>query len=226
MDVAIGALLLRADQSLWDSTTAEVRDQIASISPTPGGGSASIITATLGAALLQKGTAISLKRSASDHTRHQNLLDLGVKIASVIDTLTRLADADSRAFQGYLKSRALPHTTETEKLARKASIQENLAHATQIPLQSAGEMVLALDLAETALKLADGQVLTDIFAGALLLNASITSVLLNVDINLHDISDDEQHKAMKQKRINLEHTATLRAESVKQEFETRTVALR
>ena len=210
--------------SLWNLTATEVRDQVASISPAPGGGSVSIITASFGVALLQKGTNISLKRPAGDLARQQTLLDLQVKISSSMESLSRLADADSSAFQSYVNACSLPHATETEKAARKASMDESLLCATQIPLESAAEMVRGLELAETAVKVADAYVLSDIFAGALLLHASIRSVLLNVDANLPGIPDVGVGEILKQQRAGLERASTLRAEAVAEEFQTRVLA--
>ena len=68
-------------------------------------------------------------------------------------------------------------------------MNEALLRATQIPIESAAEMARGLNLAETAMALADAHVLTDIFAGALLLHASIKAVLLNLDANLPGIED-------------------------------------
>jgi formiminotetrahydrofolate cyclodeaminase len=210
--------------SLWNLTATEVRDQVASISPTPGGGSVSIMTATFGVALVQKGTNISLKRPAGDLARQQSLLDLQVTISSSMESLSRFADADSSAFQSYVKACSLPRVTETEKAARKASMDESLLCATQIPLESAAEMVRGLELAETAVKVADAYVLSDIFAGALLLHASIRSVLLNVDANLPGIPDVGVGEILKQQRAGLERASTLRAEAVAEEFQTRVLA--
>src|SRR5665213_4524674 len=89
------------ETSVWASTTAQVRDQAASIRPTPGGGSISIIAATLGLALLHKGASISLKRSKDDPSRQENLVALCARVSSSIASLSSLADADSRAYQSY-----------------------------------------------------------------------------------------------------------------------------
>src|SRR5271154_7106087 len=97
--------------SLWTLTASQLRDQVASIDPTPGGGSVSIITATLAVASIQKGIAVSLKKSAADPARHQSLLDVSARASALMASLSELADADSRAFQSYLEACALPRTT-------------------------------------------------------------------------------------------------------------------
>src|SRR5271170_5638035 len=98
--------------SLWASTVAQLRNQVASTDPTPGGGSVSIVAATLGIALIHKSIAVSLKRSATDFARHQSLLDLSSSTSALMISLSELADADSRAFQSYLEACSLPRATE------------------------------------------------------------------------------------------------------------------
>ena len=200
--------------SLWNLTATEIKSRVASISPAPGGGSVSVITASLGLALVHKGTSVSLKKSADDDVRHQGLVDLRVKLASMMDLLSTLADEDADAFQSYITACSLPHADGDESAARRISMDEALLRATQIPLESATEMAQGLTLAETALGLAGANVLSDIFAGVLLLQASIKAVLLNVDANLPGIRAAELREAMQQRRIALEDEAALRADAI------------
>lgn len=125
--------------SLWALTAAQLRDRVASIDPTPGGGSVSIVTATLGVASIHKGVVVSLKRCATDFSRRQSLLDLDSGVAELVVSLSELADADSRAFQGYLEACALPQTTEREKAVRRAAREASLVGATQVPLKGSSQ---------------------------------------------------------------------------------------
>ena len=205
-----------ADSSLWELSTAQLRDQVASLKPTPGGGSVSIITATLGLALVHKGINVSLKKSASDPTRHQRLVGLSAKLTSLTHTLSAFADADSAAFASYMQAHSLPHTTDIETAARKAAMQAGLLSSTEIPLESAATMVQALAFAEEVIRLTDRHVISDVFAGAILLHASIKAVLLNVDENLSGIADMEKRELLKARRIELESAAALRMEAIGQ----------
>ena len=181
----------------------------------------SVITASLGLAVLHKGTSVSLKKSADDDVRHQGLVDLRVKLASMMDLLSTLADEDADAFQSYITACSSPHADGDESAARRISMDEALLRATQIPLESATEMAQGLTLAETALGLAGANVLSDVFAGVLLLQASIKAVLLNVDANLPGIRDAELREVMQQKRIALEDAAALRADAIASSYRSR-----
>ncbi|HTF42602.1 MAG TPA: cyclodeaminase/cyclohydrolase family protein [Terriglobales bacterium] len=195
--------------SLWTLTAAQLRDQVASTAPTPGGGSVSIVAATLGVASIQKGVTVSLKNSAGNLPRRQVLLDLSSRASALIASLSELADADSLAFESYLKACALPRTTEDEKAFRRAAKEEELVRATRIPLEAATEMARGLEFAEAATRLVDPHVRSEVLTGGVLLRASIKSVLLSVDANLSGIADIAVRNAFKLERDQLELAAAL-----------------
>jgi methenyltetrahydrofolate cyclohydrolase len=197
--------LSNASISLWTLTAAQLRDRVASIDPTPGDGSVSIVTATLGVASIQKGIAVSLKKSAADFERNQRLLDVSSRASASMVSLSELADADSRAFQCYLEACALPRTTDGERAVRRVAMNVGLVHATQVPLEAAVEMGRGLEVAEAAARLVDVHVRSEVLAGAVLLRASIESVLLSVDANLPGISDAALRDSLKVRRNELEH---------------------
>jgi methenyltetrahydrofolate cyclohydrolase len=190
-------------------TAAELRDQVASTYPTPGGGSVSIIAAALGVASIHKGIVVSLKRAAADSVRNEKLLDIRSGTAALMVSLSELADADSRAFQSYLKACELPRTTEGEKMVRKAAREAGLVRATQVPLEAAAAMGRGLRFAEVSTGLVDPHVRSEVSTGAVLLRASIDSVLLNVEANLSGISDTALRDALKLQRDELERTTAL-----------------
>jgi methenyltetrahydrofolate cyclohydrolase len=205
-----GRILLRlADLSLWNLTTGNLLDQVASVKATPGGGSVSIITAALGLALVHKGISISLKRSASEIVRHQSLVNLSVNLSSSMKTLSLFADADASAFESYSVARALPRTTEIEIADRTKTMQDSLLRATEVPLESAREMTRGLEFAEAALDVADRHVMSDVVAGTLLLHTSIKSVLLNVDANLGNIQDAAQREVLKNRKAEIERASEI-----------------
>jgi methenyltetrahydrofolate cyclohydrolase len=201
--------LNNASSSVWTLTAAQLRDQVASTDPIPGAGSVSIVAATLGVASIQKAVAVSLKRSAADFARHQALLDVSSSAAALMASLSEFADADSLAFQNYLKACTLPRTTEDEKAFRRAAKEDGLVRATRIPLEAATQMARGLKFAEAATRLVDPHVRSEVLAGGVLLGASIKSVLLSVDANLSNISDIATRNALKLRRDELELAAAL-----------------
>jgi methenyltetrahydrofolate cyclohydrolase len=207
--------------SIWALDATQVRDRTASLSPTPGGGSISVFTATLGLALVHKGASISLKRSGEDAPRREALVELCEAISSALVSMSRLADDDSQAFQSYLDARSLPRSTDGEKALRNSAMEVAILHATRIPITSAKEICAALEQAERAVELSDRHLLTDIVGGALLMKAALDAVLLNVDANIPLLSDQEVRLALEQERVELERISSQRGESVAQAYRAR-----
>jgi formiminotetrahydrofolate cyclodeaminase len=207
--------------SIWTLSAAQVRDLTASLSPTPGGGSVSIFTATLGLALVHKGASISLKRVGEDITRREALILLCEEISHALASTSRLADDDSQAFQEYLDARSLPRTTEEEKTFRNATMETAILNATRIPIASAREICAGLERAERAVKLSDLHLLTDIFGGALLMKAAVEAVLLNVVANVSLLSDEGTRAELQAERIEMERSSTALSESIARAYQAR-----
>ncbi len=207
--------------SIWALDATQVRDQAASLSPTPGGGSISVFTATLGLALVHKGASISLKRSGEDATRRDELTELCNTISSALVLMSGFADDDSQAFRSYLEARSLPRATEREKVFRNTAMEAAILQASRVPIASAREICAALEQAERAVNLSEQHLLTDIVAGALLMKAAVDAVLLNVDANVPLLSDEEVRLALQQERAELRAISGERNELIGRAYQAR-----
>ncbi len=207
--------------SIWALNATEVRDLTASLSPTPGGGSISIFTATLGLALVHKGASISLKRAGEDVRRLEALTELCEKIKSTLAIMSGFADDDSQAFQAYLQARAMPRSTDGEKTLRDAAMESAILRATRIPITSAREICSALVQAERAVELSDRHLLTDILGGAVLMKAAVEAVLLTVSANAPLITEDGVRERLLQEKVELERTSVERNESIARAYQGR-----
>ncbi|MDQ2924327.1 MAG: cyclodeaminase/cyclohydrolase family protein [Acidobacteriota bacterium] len=198
-----------------------MRDLTASVKPAPGGGSVSVVSAVFGLALISKSIAISLRHVDTDSPRHKTLLEVDRHIGTSMERLGAFADADANSFQTYLQARAMPHATGDETQARATTMRNALLDAIRTPLEAASEMCECMAFAESAAKLSDDRVLSDVVAGALLLRASISSVLLNVDINLVDLPDTAIREELHSRRMRLEEAPAQHSEAIRQEFHSR-----
>jgi formiminotetrahydrofolate cyclodeaminase len=210
-----------ASESIWTLDASQVRDRTASLSPTPGGGSVSIFTATLGLALVHKGASISLKRVGDDSDRRDALSQLCDRLLSAIASMSGLADDDSQAFQAYIEARSLPRTTEGEKISRNEAMEVAILRATRVPLGAARMIYEALGHAESALKLSEAHLLCDIFAGAILMQAASKAVLLNVGANVSQLANEEKRAVLKAERAEVEKLLVERSESVEGAYQAR-----
>jgi formiminotetrahydrofolate cyclodeaminase len=207
--------------SIWTLNAGQVRDLTASLSPTPGGGSIAAFTATLGLALVQKGVSISLKRVGEDVVRGKSLIELSDSISSGLISISGLADEDSQAFQNYVEARSLPRTTEEEKALRNAAMEATILNATRIPLMSARKTCVGLDLAKAAVKLSDVHLLSDVFGGAILMQAAVKALLLNVIANVSLLSNEGLRADLEMERMELEQLSIECGESVGRAYQAR-----
>lgn len=207
--------------SLWDFSLTKLHERVASLEPTPGGGSVSVLSAGLGLGLVQKGIRVSFKRAPSDSLIHHELRDLEMRAASAFEPLKRYADVDSEAFQRYMKAAALPKATEEEKAIRRRAIEEGLLYASRIPLEAAEQMKRCLGIAEAAIRVSKESVLSDVAGGALMIATALRATLLNVDSNLSGISDSFLKQEVAQKRRQLELETAAQIETVLEHFQQR-----
>lgn len=177
---------MSALESVWTWSVAEFRDHVAGDQPTPGGGAAAMVSASIGMGLVLMALRITARKD-DDGERHAPLLERGERL---MIELGAHADADVEAFRGYMRALQLPKQTDEQKAARRQALEQAARVATEIPLNAARSCLDGLDLARRAVPLAGAHIVSDVAAGAILMHGALTAVLLNVDINLKSIKDE------------------------------------
>ena len=173
-------------------------DELASASPTPGGGSAAALAGAMGAALVSMVCSLTVgrKRFADVEDELQEVLS---EAKALQRQLTDLAEADSQAFEQVMAAYRLPKETEEERTARQAAIQTALRQATRIPMETAAACAAVVRLADRIVPKINPNALSDLGAAALLAEAGLRGAQLNVVINLADIRDSEFAQAQRNK---------------------------
>ena len=155
----------------------------------PGGGSASALIASLGAALgAMVGWMTYGKRrwDAQDTPMRRLIPPLHDAMKRLIPTI----DADTDAFEGYMAAQRLPQDTEERRSARHAAMQEGLKQAVEVPLTV---MRTADGCWEAMVEMADhGNMAarSDLEVGAKALETGIWGAYRNVLINLAEVEDE------------------------------------
>jgi len=167
--------------SFWNSSVDASLSAIASASPTPGGGAASSLSAAIGLALVRMAVAVSMKSSsvADEPTLasiNEALLDIG-------NQLKEAANEDMDAFNKYMVAIKLPKGSSELDEARNKAIDIAVEAAIEAPLRAAELITTALEKSIQALPFIKETILSDLFAGAVLLNAACVAIQLNVDVN-------------------------------------------
>jgi formiminotetrahydrofolate cyclodeaminase len=202
-------------------TTAELKlrefsDQLASAAPTPGGGSASAVAGGLAAALVAMVGRLTLgKLEGEEHAAERGQMEQAVEQADRLRLeLLELADRDAEAFEQVMAAYKLSKSTEEEKEKRRATLQEALKGATEVPFSIAEICGEVLRLAKTMADRGVRSAVSDAGTAASLAAASLHSALLNVDINLKYIKDEKFRRVYHKKREDLAHQAQVRRDAV------------
>ncbi|GLQ55760.1 cyclodeaminase/cyclohydrolase family protein [Devosia nitrariae] len=162
---------------------ADFADEVASSSPTPGGGSVSLVAGVLGAGLVAMAINVSLKGKAG--AAHGAVLgeSLGT-IEALRRKLADLADADIAGFSQFMAAYRLPMQDDVQKSTRDRALAAAAAAACNVPLDAGEVVVQALHLAHDVKPLVSKMIVSDVEAGMQLLRSAGLAVLLNVDANL------------------------------------------
>lgn len=181
--------------------------ELSSEKPTPGGGSIAALAGSVGAALIEMSSRITLKQKDLDQTIVSKM-ELVIKTAGEGKTsLRKLIELDAEAYDKVLESFRLPKNSDAEKEARTESIQNSFKQAAEVPLNVMEETHRVLESAYIAAESGSRNCISDIAVGILMLHSAILGAKMNVEINLKYIKDDEYKIAVKEKITKLHNDA-------------------
>ncbi|MEY2784922.1 MAG: hypothetical protein RL277_1129 [Planctomycetota bacterium] len=162
-------------------------ERIAERTATPGGGSVAAHAGGLGAALC----AMALRFTSGE--RYAAVQTSAARHASELDRLrarlSPLIDADSQAYDRVSAARKLPKNTDDEKAARTQAVQHALKGALEVPLETMGCALQALELMAPLASVINPNLASDCVSGSWCLRTAVESAYLNVRINALDITD-------------------------------------
>ncbi|MCA1813747.1 MAG: cyclodeaminase/cyclohydrolase family protein [Halobacteriales archaeon] len=168
----------------WGSLPFEnVLDHLASPAPAPGGGTASALSGAMSCALSEMVLGLTLGREKFAGVEAE-LAPLVPQVRALRADLLRLADADSAAYEGFVRAMKLPKATQPEQAERKRAIEQAALHAAEVPLRTAQAAVEAARIAERCAKLANPNARSDAVVAALLAWSCFEGARRNVLANL------------------------------------------
>jgi len=164
-------------------------NELASSSPTPGGGSVAALSGALGAALVSMVANLTLGKK-----KYLSVEDDVKKIRSssekLRNELSALIDEDIKVFNDFIAVYKMPKESEIEKKARSEKIQKALIKAAEVPCKVGFKCLEILTLSEEVAKKGNINVVSDAGVAALMAEAALDSAILNVKINLKMIKDE------------------------------------
>ncbi len=163
-------------------------DELASGSPTPGGGSAAAFTAAEAAALVAMVGRVTIgkKNYAAVETQMYEMIE---KAEGLRVELTRAVEEDAAAFEGFMQALHLPKSNEAEAARRNAAMEEATLAAAVVPHRVAGLAMQALRLSQRAVELGNINAVSDAASASYLAVAAVKSAGMNVMINRNSLQE-------------------------------------
>ncbi len=171
-------------------TVRDFSEAVASGEPIPGGGAAAAQAASLGAALGEMIGHLTEGREKYADVQ-QEVEEALAELAPLRTHLRLAAGRDAESFGRVMDARALPQTSEDERVLRAGEIEAALKGAATVPLEIAGVAVQVLELLETLAEIGNQNALSDAATGAQLTYAAVASARYNVLVNTAEIEDEE-----------------------------------
>ncbi len=191
-------------------------DELASPTPTPGGGSAAAYAAAMGASLVAMvaGLTVGKKKYAEVEAEMQAVRVMAEKLRL---ELTQAVEDDAAAFEALMGAFRLPKEAE----ARTAAIHSASLNAAHVPLHVANGAVSVMELAAKCVKDGNINAISDAASGAAMARAALTAAGYNVRINLQSLDDPTGGKKMLEELKSLEKKADKIEKSIQMNMEQR-----
>ncbi|NDW12893.1 methenyltetrahydrofolate cyclohydrolase [Bacteroides sp. 214] len=207
---------------LVDLTVKDFLEKVASNEPIPGGGSVAALHGAIASSLTAMVGGLTIGKKG--YEEHTELMEHIVEQArDFMNALQHEIDRDAEAYDKVFACFKMPKSTDEEKAARSAAIQDATRFAAAVPMVVASNACELMDFIMDVVLLGNRNAITDACVAMISARSAVLSALLNVRINLTSIKDKEYVAFMKEEADRLEEKA-LALESkviqlVKQELE-------
>ncbi len=170
-------------------------DELASGTPTPGGGSASAFTAAQAAALVSMVARLTVGKKKYAAVESQMWEIIETSEALRVD-LTRAVEQDAAAFDAIMAAMRMPKETEEQQAARSDAMEQATRKAMDVPFLVAQKSAQIIDLALQVISNGNLNAISDGGTAAALARAAITGAGLNVRTNSISLSDQSYAEPM------------------------------
>ena len=195
-------------------------ERIAASTPTPGGGTASAICGALSAALSRMVANLAVGKPGYEHMQ-ADLSQVDTRGIELQGRFLALASEDADAYDAVVAAMRLPKANDAERAARREAMQSAYRRAAQVPMETIGAALEALEIAALAAERGNRSAITDAGVAALLAEAAMRGAALNVRVNLAAIADEGWRERTERELGLLLEAGTKRANAIEALVESR-----
>lgn len=179
-----------------EQTLSDFLDVLASKAPTPGGGSVSALSGSIGASLVAMvaNLTIGKKKYADVEDEMKEVLSSAENLRKEMEALI---EEDARSFDSVMAAFKMPKETEEEKKVRKERIEAATKVATETPLKVMRRCLEGMDICSKVALKGNKSSISDAGVAALQFETAASGAMLNVLINLPGIEDESFRKKAK-----------------------------
>ena len=202
-----------SDNMLVDMSVRDFTEETASESMAPGGGSISACMGVMGVALGTMVANLSAHKRGWDD-RWEEFSNWAEKGKYYQESLLKMVDEDTNAFNKLMDAVRLPKKTDEEKTLRKNAMVEATKYAIEVPLRVMKLCYESMEVMKAMAKIGNPNSASDAGVGALAARAGVRGAYLNVKINMGDLDDE----AYKKKIIEEAYSIVQKSEEVEKEI--------
>lgn len=178
-----------SEQAVYSAmVVSDLLDAFASNEPVPGGGSASALAGAIGVSLLIMVAGLPKTKSGTPEEA-ADLAEASARLRPLRDELMALVDEDSEAYTAVVAAMRLAKSTDADKQARRAAIDDAMRAATETPLETMRACQQALRGAVVVAGGCNRNASSDAGVAIELLVAALRGAALNIDVNVKGLSD-------------------------------------
>ena len=167
-----------------------ILEQIASKSPTPGGGTVAALTLAHAHSLAVMVSRLTIGKEKWQEGHEISNLIINSSIENLEKSIS-LAGDDSLAFDKVMESYRMPRGNDVEIESRKLAILESTIGAAQTPSEIAEEGLKLLSLLPDLARFGNLNAITDLAASSELAYTAVYIATLNVKINVDTMSNEK-----------------------------------
>ena len=176
---------------------ADFISDVASSSPTPGGGSCSALAGAIGTALLIMVCNLTIGKKGYEAVS-ESMARIKEQLEPIKNRFYNLITEDAEAFNSVMQAYKLPKATEQEKAKRLEAISEANKKATEVPLATMQNVLDTLSICQPIVEKGNKNSISDAGVALYFLETALNGARLNVLINLPSIADEHFVKEKKE----------------------------